>query len=515
MSRSCLALSPSLSKVWVRSAASTDAAKSSPPCFQSAWYGFMRLRIDVPSHTSAISSAPVSTAGCGSPPHAASRAGTEPAIPTPSAPRPARCRKRRRSKRRPGSAPRDTRTIGRVRTYLVRTSDLDHLVVQPRHIARVALFLALTIVGCITARVLAERDVRRESDRRAEVAAVQIHGRITQAASLTESLRRFMLDPRSTGVTSPQFARNALRWLGPARFPAAAWVEQVPAAQRAAYERRIGQPIVRPDARYGVAPLGPRSSYVPATLVTGFPPMAVPGIDLSRAPGLAAALGRASRRNGVVATPIAPGSTTTSGLFLAVPAPNLSGQTLRPGYVVVFVADRGLRAAATGVRAVQVRTDGTQAPVRGESSSTSFTAAGQRFTVSVPREPVEGAAAVLPWVILAGGLLVVALVAALGLNAARRARAQEDFDRIFMLSQDLIAVADFHGRFTRVNPAAEEILGYTEEELLSRPYGDLVHPDDRGITAAETDALTREGRRCRSRIDTSARTARSGCSIGR
>ena len=123
-------------------------------------------------------------------------------------------------------------------------------------------------------------------------------------------------------------------------------------------------------------------------------------------------------------------------------------------------------------------------------SSTSFTAAGQRFTVAVPREPVEGAAAILPWVILAGGLIVVALGAALGLNAARRARAQEDLDRIFTLSQDLIAVADFNGRFTRVNPAAEEILGYTEAELLSRPYGDLVHPDDRGITAAETDALT-------------------------
>ena len=161
---------------------------------------------------------------------------------------------------------------------------------RPRHIARVALFLALTVVGSIIARVLAERDVRRDSDRRAEVAAVQIHGRIAQAASLTESLRRFMLDARSTGVTSDQFAKNALRWLGPARFSAAAWVEQVPDSRRAAYERRIGQAIVTPDARYGVVPIGSRSSYLPATLVTGFPPMAVPGIDLSSAPGMAAAL---------------------------------------------------------------------------------------------------------------------------------------------------------------------------------------------------------------------------------
>jgi PAS domain S-box-containing protein len=367
------------------------------------------------------------------------------------------------------------------------------LAVRPRHIARVALFLALTVVGFIIARVLAERDVRRESDRRAEVAAVQIRGRIDQAASLTESLRRFMLDAKSTGVTSEQFARNALRWLGSARFWAAAWVEQVPDSRRATYERRIGKAIVTSDARNGVGPRGSRPSYLPATLVSGFPPMAVPGIDLSGAPGMAVALSRATRLGGVVATPMASPGTGTRGLYLVAPAPNLIGGVLRPGYVAIFVSDLGLRTAATGVPAVQVTTPGGSAETqdRAETSSRSFTAEGQRFTVVVPREPVQGAAEVLPWVILAGGLLVVALGGALGLNAARRARAQEELDRIFTLSQDLIAVADFDGRFTRVNPAAEEILGYTEEELLARPYVDLVHPADRDSTAAEADAIAR------------------------
>jgi PAS domain S-box-containing protein len=357
----------------------------------------------------------------------------------------------------------------------------------------VALFVALTVVGFIIARVLAERDVRRDSDRRAEVAAVQIHGRIAQAASVTESLRRFMLDARSSGVTSDQFARNALRWLGPARFPAAAWVERVPDSGRAAYERRIGQAIVTADAGSGVVPLGSRSSYLPATLVTGFPPMAVPGIDLSGASGLAAALSRASRLNGVVATPIASPRTGNRGLFLVAPVPNRIGKALRAGYVAVFVSARGLHAAATGEPAVQIRASGgsAQARDRGETSIKSFTAAGQRFTVVVPREPVQGAAAVLPWFILAGGLLVVALGGALALNATRRARAQEELNRIFTMSQDLIAIADFDGRFTRVNPAAGEILGYTEEELLVRPYIDLVHPADRDSTAAEANAITR------------------------
>jgi PAS domain S-box-containing protein len=362
---------------------------------------------------------------------------------------------------------------------------------QPRHIARVALFLALTVVGSIIARVLAERDVRRDSDRRAEVAAVQIHGRVAQAAALTESLRRFMLDARGSGVTSDQFARNAQRWLGSARLPAAAWVEQVPDTERVAYERRIGQAIVTADVPYGAMPLGSRSSYLPATLVTGFPPMAVPGIDLSGASGLAAALSRATRVNGVVATPMASPNTRSGGLFLVAPAPNLVGKALRPGYVVIFVPAVALRAAATGVPAVQVTTAGgaVQARDRGDTSEKSFTAAGQRFTVVVPREPFEGPAAVLPWVILGGGLVVVALGGALALNAARRARAQEELDRIFTLSQDLIAVADFDGRFTRVNPAAEEILGYTEEELLARPYIDLVHPADRDNTTTEAETI--------------------------
>jgi PAS domain S-box-containing protein len=353
------------------------------------------------------------------------------------------------------------------------------------------LCLGLIVVAFIVARVLAERDVRRDSDRRAEVAAVQIRGRIDQAASLTESLRRFMLDASGTRVTSDEFARNALRWLGPPRFSAAAWVERVTDPGRAAYERRVGQPIVMPDERRGVAPLGSRPSYLPATLVSGFPPMAVPGIDLSGTPGMATALTRATRLDGVAATPVARQRTGRSGLFMVAPAPNLVGEAPRSGYVAVFVSDLSLRAAATDEPAVQIRSPGaaTENGERAETAGKTFTAAGQRFDVVVPRESVHGAAAVLPWLILAGGLVVAALGGALGLNAARRGRAQAELDRIFSMSQDLIAVADFDGRFTRVNPAASEILGYTEEELLARPYVDLVHPADRDSTAAEADAI--------------------------
>jgi PAS domain S-box-containing protein len=363
--------------------------------------------------------------------------------------------------------------------------------VRPRHIAPAALVLGLTVAGFLLAGLLAERAARRDSEHRAEVAAAQVRGRVEQGASLAESLRRFMLDTSGTGVTSDQFARNALRWLSPAGFAAAAWVEQVPDSRRAAYERRIGQPIVTPDERRRVVPAGSRSSYLPATLVSGFDPMAVPGIDLSGEPGMATVLTRATRRDGVAATPVSLPRPGTSGLFLVGPAPNLIGGVLHPGYVVVFVSGLSLRAAATDTPGVQVAASGTSTGAR-EGTKTvrkTFTAAGQRFDVVVPEDSVHGAAAILPWIILAAGLVLAGLAAALGVNATRRAKAQDELDRIFNLSSDLIAVADFEGHFTRVNPAAEQVLGYTQEELLARPYLDFVHPDDRGETAAEASAI--------------------------
>jgi PAS domain S-box-containing protein len=366
---------------------------------------------------------------------------------------------------------------------------------RSRRIAPVALVLGVTVAGFFLARLLGERDARRESERRADVAAAQIRGRVEQGASLADSLRRFMVGVPGRGVTNEEFAGNASRWLSPAGFPAAAWVEQVPASRRESYERRIGHPIVALDRRGQIARAGSRSSYLPATLVSGIPPMTVPGIDVSREPGFAAALSRASTLYDAGATPLATRRDGTRGLFLIRLAPRLVGGVVKPGFVVVSAAELWLRAAATNTATLTLTTgDGTTEERDGAATvSRSFTEAGQRFEVAVAMESVHGAAAVLPWIILAGGLLLAALVSALGVNRARRAGAVQELNRIFTLSPDLIAVADFEGRFTRVNPAVRKVLGYTEEEFLARPYLDYVHPDDQERTSAEAAAIT-EGR---------------------
>jgi diguanylate cyclase (GGDEF)-like protein/PAS domain S-box-containing protein len=62
-------------------------------------------------------------------------------------------------------------------------------------------------------------------------------------------------------------------------------------------------------------------------------------------------------------------------------------------------------------------------------------------------------------------------------------------DRYFELSRDLMVTSGFDGYFKSVNPAVEQILGWSPEEFLARPFLDMVHPDDRASTRAEVAKL--------------------------
>jgi PAS domain S-box-containing protein len=81
--------------------------------------------------------------------------------------------------------------------------------------------------------------------------------------------------------------------------------------------------------------------------------------------------------------------------------------------------------------------------------------------------------------------------AAFAMLHRRRRQAERELEGIFNLSLDLLCIADKDGFFKRVNPAFERTLAYTSEELLSRPYVDFVHPDDRMDTHDAQDSLAR------------------------
>lgn len=55
-------------------------------------------------------------------------------------------------------------------------------------------------------------------------------------------------------------------------------------------------------------------------------------------------------------------------------------------------------------------------------------------------------------------------------------------ERFFAFSIDMLCVAHFSGYFRQLNPAWERTLGFTREELQSKPMFDFVHPDDRERT---------------------------------
>ena len=70
-------------------------------------------------------------------------------------------------------------------------------------------------------------------------------------------------------------------------------------------------------------------------------------------------------------------------------------------------------------------------------------------------------------------------------------RAERDLVRFFELSPDLFCIAGPDGYFRRVNGNFTRVLGYPPDELISRPFIEFVHPEDRANTIAETEKLSR------------------------
>jgi PAS domain S-box-containing protein len=78
-------------------------------------------------------------------------------------------------------------------------------------------------------------------------------------------------------------------------------------------------------------------------------------------------------------------------------------------------------------------------------------------------------------------------------------------EQFFQLSIDLLCIAGFDGYLKQLNPAWQRTLGFTPEELQSKPFIEFVHPADRAATLAEAEKITQGGdtisfeNRCRCR----------------
>ncbi len=70
-------------------------------------------------------------------------------------------------------------------------------------------------------------------------------------------------------------------------------------------------------------------------------------------------------------------------------------------------------------------------------------------------------------------------------DITERKRAEEELQRFFDLIPDLACIASTDGHFLKINSAWQTVLGYTEQELLTTPFMDFIHPDDRDATMKE------------------------------
>jgi len=67
-------------------------------------------------------------------------------------------------------------------------------------------------------------------------------------------------------------------------------------------------------------------------------------------------------------------------------------------------------------------------------------------------------------------------------NGSALQRVRNDMTRFFELSLDLFCIAGFDGYFRRINSNFSLVLGYSDEELLARPFMSFVAPEDQSRT---------------------------------
>ncbi|MFY9909746.1 MAG: response regulator [Candidatus Sulfotelmatobacter sp.] len=87
------------------------------------------------------------------------------------------------------------------------------------------------------------------------------------------------------------------------------------------------------------------------------------------------------------------------------------------------------------------------------------------------------------------GLVFVALGLGVGALKGYVYSQLETGNRFLDLSIDMLCTAGFDGYFKHLSPAFEKTLGFNSKEMLSKPYLEFVHPNDRQATIKESGRL--------------------------
>lgn len=252
------------------------------------------------------------------------------------------------------------------------------------------------------------------------------------------------------------------------------------ASQQAAGQRQFAFLVGTNSASFGlVDALWIRGEA--GSLIAEYASTITPGVNVSGWPALADPIRSQHIVFGVNATGV--GSFGGQSGFYLLESTRFGRGPGSSGYLAVFVP-RGWLTLSLGEdpRDVAVRLHGRllEGRLRARPAAiTQFQALAQHWQIARPLPTPTGLQSSLPWIAATWPVAVALLVLLIGRAIVGRRRAERAIERIFDLSPDMLCVTGYDGFFKRLNPAFEEMLGFSRDELLAKPFFDLVHPGDR------------------------------------
>ena len=300
-----------------------------------------------------------------------------------------------------------------------------------RTIVAALLLLGLSGVAFLVAGRAADADTRSERSRQAEVTATAVATAIADVSAGP----RTAVGLFSTAGSPERFAEAADTGVRNRAVVALAWAPRVPDGLRSAFESARDVTLTEPGPDGKLRPAGSRADHLPLTYLAPDDPETnrLKGLDVAAIPGVQQAVDAAAEAGeGRVSAPSAIEGEGLVSAFVepAFPAGTADDPAARrtglSGVVVSLVQPTALIAGALGTpsgTAIRV-TDGSTELYRtgGDLAGAvvrQVSVGGRTWRLEVAA-PAPAGAAWLPWVILAAGIAVTFLVAAILEGVARR-----------------------------------------------------------------------------------------------